>query len=371
MADLPAVDRPRLAARSRRLVRAAWGRAPEVLWRLRHLADREPFAAGAEGAVRRVPYRAVDGAPGSLLALAPRHDAAGEPVALLPTLGLTPAAFLEGPGPRLVDRLLEAGFAPYLVDHRACREPGPRGMGGRADFDAVVDLDLPAALDAIAQDAGYPRVHAVGHGLGGQLWLGHAAVHAGHRLASVVLLAAPVRFDEGAGPGWLRRAAGGLPAGWRLPTAELARWTAALEEGPAGRGGPARRAVLARAGADVPTELAAQLAAWLDAGALVDRAGGRDYTAGLAGVAEPLLLLAGDGDALCPRHAALAVREAWRAGAVTVHALPDGFDHLDPLVHSRADVAVARPIAAWLDGVRLRAWRGAAPVDLGLGGRRT
>lgn len=364
MPALPARLRPRLVGRPRRMLREAWGLAPGWVWRLRHLAERGPFQALDARGVRVLRYVASDGAVGEVLAVPPGAGAPGEPVVLLATLGLSPRAFLAGAGPRLVDRLVEAGFAPYLVGHRACGD-GPGQALEREDFDAVVDLDLPAALDLVCSDAGFPRAHVLGHGLGGQLWLGHAAVHGTARWASGVVVQAPVRFDATAAP-WLGRLARRLPPGWRLPVAEVARWAAAIERPPAGRAGPARRGLLSGSGADVPAALAAQLASWLDAGALVDRGGARDYAAGLADRPEPLLVVVGEGDVLCPAPAALAVREHWRAGPVTLLRLPDGFDHLDPLVHADADASVSGPVVAWLTRHRLRAWVGAPVVEVGL-----
>ncbi len=359
--------RHRSDLRARRWAREVWSQAPGWVWRLRNLTERDPFAVQRPDGLRRLAVCADDGGGLDVFAMPTRANAAGEPVAVLATLGLHPTALLAGTGARWLDRLVDEGFAPYLIAHRACRRPEDPGGPGAVDFDAVVDHDLPAALDQIARDSGYPRAHLVGHGLGGQLWLAYAAVHGAERIASVVAIAAPVRFPVGKSPGWWARAAHALPTAVTLPTRALGRWSAGLGAADGGGRGVARRAALAHGSVDVSGALVAQLVAWLGAGSLVDRAGGRDYVAGLAGVGEPLLVVAGEGDALCPRAAALAVREAWRAGAVTVAELPPTWDHLDAVLHPEAGRVLGDALIPWLRGHRLRAWRGREVVDLGRG----
>ncbi len=357
----------RSAFRARRWAREVWAQAPGWVWRLRHLTERDAFSVQRQDGLRRLAARSADGGGVDVFAMPVRSDAAGEPVAVLATLGLHPTALLAGEGVRWLDRLVEAGFAPYLIAHRACRRPDDPEGPGAVDFDTVVDHDLPAALEQIARDSGYPRAHLVGHGLGGQLWLAYAAVHGSERIASVVAIAAPVRFPAGRSPTWWARAARALPASAALPTRAVGRWSAGLGSADGGGRGVARRAALAHASVDVSGALVAQLTAWMGAGSLVDRTGGRDYVAGLAGVAEPLLVVAGEGDALCPRAAAVAVREAWRAGAVTVADLPSTWDHLDAVLHPEAARVLGDALIPWLEAHRLRAWRGREVVDLGRG----
>lgn len=349
---------PRHAHRPRRLVAGALARLPAVLWRLRHPAAREAWTLPGAPALERLTYRTEDGWVGEVHAVPARAEAAAEPVVLLASLGLDPKSFL---GP-LVDGLLEAGFAPYLVGHRGGGGAVPvEADAGPLDFDAIGAQDLPAALAVVRAHAGYPRVHLVGHGFGGQVALAHVGGAGGLGLASLALLSTPVRFSgEGAAERLLTRLQR-LPGRWSLPVQQPARWASAWVH----EGGVLRRTLLAHRGVDVPRALVVQVAAWMRAGALVDRAGGRDLVASLSGVHAPLWLALAPGDRLCPERAALAMRDAWTGGPVTVHRPGIALDHVDWLTHPEAVSHVHAPLVAWLDRQRWRAWRGDSVQDVG------
>jgi hypothetical protein len=118
------------------------------------------------------------------------------------------------------------------------------------------------------------------------------------------------------------------------------------------------------AGIDVPGPVSRSVRAWWRAGAVLDGAGGRELLRSLAAMPEPLWVGVSDADRWCPPAAALAVREAWGPGSVTVHRA-DGLDHLDLLVGDAARTAVHAPLAAWLSAHRWRAWRGELVHDVG------
>src|SRR5690606_29640492 len=161
----------------------------------------------------------ADGWHAPVLHLPARPGGAGEPVLVAHGLGVVGDVFRYGRGPTLAQRLSAAGFSVYLLAHRADREGLPPADGARAavSFDDLVERDLPAAVERVLGHAGYPRVHVVGFGLGGQLALVHAARRPAS-LASVVAVGSPVRFPRSrSGLRLGARLLGLLPAHWHLP----------------------------------------------------------------------------------------------------------------------------------------------------------
>ncbi|MCB9665646.1 MAG: alpha/beta fold hydrolase [Alphaproteobacteria bacterium] len=345
-----ALQRPGAGLRRlrRRFVDAVRDAAPALAWRALNPLAREAFlAAPPPPPLTRHAYTARDGRTGVVRQVPLRPGASGEPVVLLSTLGVGPDVFRCGPAPTLVDRLAEAGFGVWLVEHRVGEGDHP------GDVDGAAEADLPAALALVAERSGYGRVHVVGHGLGGLIALAWASRWGAERLASLAVLGAPVRaVPPSAWAARVVRWSRAIPGSWTVPGRALARWTAVVR----GEGAP-RRSGLVHAGQDVPVALLHQLAAWWAAGALVDRGGSLEYGHGLARLAAPLLVGAGSGDALCPEASALAVVDAWRGGQVSRLPLPADFDHLDTALHPRAGEEVHAPLVAWLVRQRARAWR--------------
>lgn len=344
----------------RRLRDAVWEAAPALAWRALHPLARQAFLESSPPpALTLHAYVARDGRPGVVREVPARPGAAGEPVILLSTLGVGPDVFRCGVAPTLVDRLVDAGLSVWLLEHRV------GSHDATADVDGAAEADLPAAVELVLASTGYGRVHVVGHGLGGLVALAWASRHAGAGLASLVVLGAPVRAT--APSAWAARVvrwSKALPGRWTVPTRALARWAAVV----AGDH-PRLRAGLMHAGEDVPVALLHQLAAWWSAGALVDRGGALEYGHGLARIDAPLLVGAGEGDVLCPAASALAVLDVWRRGPTSRLPLPDGFDHLDVVLHPEAGDLVHQPLVAWLVRQRARAWRGEV-TELGAGRRQ-
>ncbi len=115
------------------------------------------------------------------------------------------------PGKSFVEFLVSRGHDVYVIDHGT---PGDedRYLG----FDDIVDGYLGRALRVAAKTStGDPRakVHVLGYCMGGTMAAIHAAAHP-ERFASLVAVAAPIRFDSGGDDGLL--------AAWsRSPTVEL------------------------------------------------------------------------------------------------------------------------------------------------------
>jgi predicted alpha/beta hydrolase len=313
-----------------------------------HPAERGSYVeTGAPRPLERLYYEADDGWRAALLHLPAAPGGAGEPVILAHALGFGTDAFRYGAGPTLASRLSDAGFSVWLLAHRGDRDAVPPQKRDFC-FDDVVERDLPAAIERVKAATGYPRVHFVGHGLGGQLGFAYASRG---ELASLVTLCAAVRFDVPRSE--VMRAvlvSQLLPADWALPVRAIgpvvAPWV----------GDSARlRGVLHYGVEDVPVGLLRQVALWLREGALVDRTGLLDYGEALADARMPLLCAVAGDDRICPPAAALPAVERWGAEADTL-VLSESWGHLDPLLATDADRAVFSPIVAWLEARRRLAW---------------
>ncbi len=345
-------------APTRTLASEVWLRLPALLWRALHPLSREHFVeAPAPAPLPRLSVVTEDGWTLPVWIAAAPPGAAGEPVLLLAPLGASVHVFRYGLGDTLVERLRAEGFCVYLVGHRIGSDaeapvgtPTPR-------FDDVVSLDLPAVVDAVKAASGYPRVHVIGHGFGGQLALAWAARTGGDAMASLAVISAPIRFPEP--PAGVRAVAeqivAQLPARWRVPVREAGRWRATRVE--PGAAASRRRGALVHARDDVSPETLREVRAWMRNGALVDRAGGFEYASALGRVRAPLWMAAGEGDSWCPASWTLPLADAWRGGAVQVLALPAHFDHLDSILHPEASASVHAPLLTWLARHKVRAWR--------------
>jgi len=245
------------------------------------------------------------------------------------------------------------GFSVYLLGHRGdrCAIPPPARAHAESTFDEILGRDLPSAVEVICADAEYPRVHVIGHGLGGLLGMAWAA-HRPPELASVVSLGAPLRFERVRTE--LRRTARALsllPAHWEMPTRALAKIAAPLLDDHAS-GGARTRGVMEYAAEDVPIGLLRQLMSWQDHGTPTNSGGVFDYAASLIEAQVPLLVLTGSEDALVRPDDA---RPRWGHADLTVRVVP-GLGHLDLLLATAARRAVFEPVAAWLDTRRRLAW---------------
>ncbi len=76
---------------------------------------------------------------------------------------------------------------------QALRRPG--GLDGWG-FDDHVAYDLPAIIEAVCDHTGASSVHWVGHSMGGMAGYAYALSTGGARLASLVTLGAPTRFEH-------------------------------------------------------------------------------------------------------------------------------------------------------------------------------
>lgn len=351
--NLPDRSRPRLALPPLR--RRGWAGA--ALWRLLHPADREPYTESPPPPpARRLYYTTPDGWSAPLFRLEPRSDAPGEPVVVVHGLGFGPDAFRYG-GDHLAGRLVEAGLAPFLATVRTSREalPGPERAVRVED---VVAHDLPAALDAVAEATGFPRVHLVAHGLAGVLALA-AAARRPDALASVSVLGAPLWFkDGGSSARWSHRLVQLLPADADVPVRALLRVGAWLDPelfGLAAHTPPPRMRGAARcASEDVGAPWVQTLARWWRDGRPTLHDGLVDVTATLRDADVPLLVVTAHEDAVCPPEAGEAAVGAWGSDDTAARRISGG--HLDLVWSGEAGAEVV----GWLSERRRAAWTSSA-----------
>lgn len=93
------------------------------------------------------------------------------------------------PGKSFVEYLVGRGHDVFIIDWGT-----PEDEDRYLDFDTICDTYIGRAVRKAARLAGVPRVHVLGYCLGGTLATIYAARRP-ERVASLIALAAPVRFD--------------------------------------------------------------------------------------------------------------------------------------------------------------------------------
>lgn len=367
---LPDRKRNALQPPARALVASASRYAGWLVWRVAHPADRGPYhELPAPREAARLYWTAADGLRAPVHFLGVRPGAPGEPVLLAHSLGLGPDSFRYGRD-SLADALRAAGFAVYLLTHRGDVDAIPPAGRVGGTFDDIVEQDVGPALERVREHSGYPRVHWVGHGLGGQLGLVWAGRTGAEGLASVVALGAPLTFPRlSADRRVLTAALGVLPPAWRVPVRPVARLAAPVVDEETGWidgllrdvPGARSRGVLSHATSDLPLGLLRQARQWFLHGALVDRTGRVDYRECLRDACVPLLIGVSEADGVCPAPAGFAALDTWGGEGDALDL--DGLGHWDLLFGEAARRDVFPRLAAWLDARRRLAWGDRVRVD--------
>jgi len=117
----------------------------------------------------------------------PRHDT---PILLVPSLINRHYVLDLTPGKSFAEFLVAQGFDVLAIDWGT---PGPEDR--LLEFDTIVDGYLGRAVRCAAQHGRHGKVHLLGYCMGGTFTAIHAALHP-ERVASMVALAAPVRFED-------------------------------------------------------------------------------------------------------------------------------------------------------------------------------
>jgi polyhydroxyalkanoate synthase len=95
------------------------------------------------------------------------------------------------PGKSFAESMVQRGFDVFCIDW------GTPGDEDRfVSFDDVVDRALGRAIRVASKMVPHEKVHLLGYCMGGTLTAIHGAVHP-ERIASMITLAAPIRFNDG------------------------------------------------------------------------------------------------------------------------------------------------------------------------------
>lgn len=127
-----------------------------------------------------------------------RGRAGGEPVLLVPGINANQHVFCAPEGGCLVDYLVEHGYDCWTIDLRGCRSSKPpfERTRNHASLDGFLLEDLPAAIRYICKTTAFPKVHWIGHSLGGMLLYAYAQEFGAKHIASGVTLGSPPGFSE-------------------------------------------------------------------------------------------------------------------------------------------------------------------------------
>ncbi len=289
----------------------------------------------------------------------------GEPVFLCHGLGANRLNFQLPPGGALVDELLAAGYDCWCIDLRTCRSAVP--PPGHSRLEPTVDdfllKDLPAAVKYVLDRTGYPKLHWIGHSMGGMMMYAYELKHGNRQLASAVTLGAPPGFVDIKHEkhsflvailpfvhGWLswlflaispwvaqrRPRSSLLPVNWDNMDPRL---------------GPETMVHLL----DLPTPaVGRQMDCWAGDGLWIMCDGTLDMTANLNKIQTPLFAIFAPSDPFIPRRRALAFFEALpnRDKRMLILSKANGYsadyNHIDLAMATHGREEVYRPIVAWL-----------------------
>lgn len=267
------------------------------------------------------------------------------------------------PDRSLARAVAAAGFHAFVVELRGSGEASAPPGTPHGGFDAHLQEDLPAILDAVCERTGAATCLWVGHSMGGMLAYAASGRPEGERLAGFVAVGSPGTF-AGAGPRLRRLASLGrfFSRGVRLrrllralaPLAGwLGPWPATAAVNARNIEGWAIRRIVYNLLDDLHGDLLQGFSSWILEGRFGSRDGSEDYLEGMRRARTPALLLAGAGDRLVPPPAVQAAAQALgeRAelrvlGRATGYSADYG--HGDLLLGPRAPEEVYPQIVAWL-----------------------
>lgn len=123
-----------------------------------------------------------------------------EPVIVCHGLGSNRFSFDPGPLPGLARWLKEKGFDVWTLDLRGggLSSRPDRERGGRLEwgwtFDDYVNYDLPAAIKYVRRETGYPKVHWIGHSMGGMVMYAYLQTQDASLIKCATAMGSPATF---------------------------------------------------------------------------------------------------------------------------------------------------------------------------------
>lgn len=354
--SLPDVRRDAVLTGGQEFARKFGDAALQLAWRVVQPGARTFLVGKRAAPITRVAYIADDGWTADLFRIPPCVGGHGVPVVLAHGLGASHRVFALEPERCLARTLSAAGYTVYLLEHRGDRSATAPNDARAFSVDDIAMRDIPAALDVVATDSGYPRAIVIGHGLGGQAAYLSLALQTGENIAALVTMSAAVQFAR---TETMARTAGLIaalaPREWTIPARHLQSvFTPFLRDGETlaspDTDASVLRGHLRYAGSDLNSGVLRQLARWVAEGALTDSTGRLDVVSALPKL--PSLVLEPDADPACPIGAA---KPAAVAMGGTLSALTGGWGHLDALYGERAPHVCFPQIVAFCDEMRARA----------------
>lgn len=310
----------------------------------------------------------ADGWRLSLFRVPPTGTPSGPPVLLVHGTATNRMTFLLE-GSDLATHLAQAGFDVWIPELRGTRTSQPPDAGtwkeGAWTLDEMASQDVPAILDAIASATKQREVLWVGHSLGGILGYAVAQGPRKDAVAGLVTVGSPMSFTHPTDLAVRSRSFPGTKAKkGRMPMrswANLAKGSVRIA--PDGQivhmlvnaenMDVDAIATFASLGVeDISAGLLAQLGRWIEGGTVTGA--GVDWTAGLATVRAPALVIAGSVDQVAPPWAVRPAFEGLGASDKTWLKLGraggqrEDYGHLDLVVGDWAHEEVFPAISAWL-----------------------
>ncbi len=286
------------------------------------------------------------------------------PLLIVPGYGMN--SFIFGFHPRgksLEGYLAWRGFEVWAVDLRGqgqSRRKGPRKPYGLEDLALV---DLAAAVGAVLERTatGASRVDVIGCSLGATLMFAQAAVGRDRRMASLVSLGGPLRWEKihpalrwafsspalaGALPFRGTRALAGvaLPLLVRLPKLLSVYMNTSVTD-------TSRAAEMVQTVEDPIPRINGEIAVWMKSRDLTVR--GENLTTAMGSLRNPLLCVVASADGIVPPETVLSAREAIgsdQRDVLTVGDRDTPIAHADLFLCNEAERLVFEPLAQWLAG---------------------
>jgi len=286
-------------------------------------------------------------------------DRATRPLLIVPGYGMN--AFIFGFHPRgtsLQAHLAGAGIDVWTANLRAQGASRPSRSSAPGPTMARYADDVGSVLDLVAKSTGIDRIDVLGASLGGSITFAHLAMRPDHRVASVIAVGSPLRWEDVPlllrVPFASRRIAGALRVSGTRRMAEALL--------PLARRAPSLLGMYMNA-AHVDLDSASELvrtvedphpavnrdiASWMKSRDLV--VDGINVTDALIAQKGPLLVVLANRDGIVPERVASSAARALggEATMLRVGTDDDWYAHADLFVGNEAPAKVFDPIARWL-----------------------